>query len=99
MRVRLIAESGEVVPAVCEIAPDGQEVVKLGRNSKNTVVLQDRHASRWHAEIARQDDRWFLRDRGTTNGTHLNGIRIARATRARERPGDSHRRYLLPLSP
>lgn len=80
MRVRLIAESGEAIPPVCDFSADGQEVVRLGRNSKSTVVLQDRHASRQHAEIVRQDGHWFLRDCGTTNGTHLNGVRITQAT-------------------
>ena len=78
MRARLTIESGEAFPPVWDCIL--QQVVKLGRNSKNTIVLRDEHASRWHAEIVPQDGRWFLRDCGTTNGTRLNGHRINQAT-------------------
>jgi Nif-specific regulatory protein len=52
----------------------------LGRNKGNTIVLLDKHASRWHAEIYPQEGRWFLRDCGTTNGTRLNGRPVEEPT-------------------
>src|SRR5437764_1203365 len=78
MRARLTVEQGGAVPPVCEMHPP--QAVRLGRNRNNTIVLQDQHASRWHAEIFPADGRWFIRDRNTTNGTRLDGQRIQQAT-------------------
>jgi two-component system, NtrC family, response regulator HydG len=74
MRPRLVIEAGEGEPAVCNLEPD--QVASLGRNRKNTLVLHDRHASRWHAEIMREEGRWVLRDRDTMNGTLVNRNRV-----------------------
>jgi len=71
MRARLTVNSGIAWPRVCEVAADG--VVNLGRNRENTIVLHDRHASRWHAQVFANNGRWFIRDQGTTNGTRLDG--------------------------
>ncbi|HEX5271947.1 MAG TPA: sigma 54-interacting transcriptional regulator [Gemmataceae bacterium] len=71
-------EVGEGSPALCTLSPD--RVVTLGRNRSNSVVLQDKHASRWHAEVAHEEGRWILRDCGTLNGTRRNGQRIPRPT-------------------
>jgi Nif-specific regulatory protein len=78
MQARLSIEAGEGAPALCNLAPD--RVVTLGRNRSNSVVLQDKHASRWHAEVVHEDGRWILRDCGTLNGTRRNGQRIPRPT-------------------
>src|SRR5437764_10102337 len=78
MRARLVVEAGQAFPATLDLKTG--QVVKLGRNRGNTIVLRDQHASRWHAEIAPEDGSWMLRDCGTTNGTRLEGTRISRAT-------------------
>jgi pSer/pThr/pTyr-binding forkhead associated (FHA) protein len=67
MRPRLVIEAGKGEPSVCNLDPD--QVASLGRNRKNTIVLHDRHASRYHAEIVREEGHWVLRDRDTMNGT------------------------------
>src|SRR5687767_13256937 len=69
MRARLTVESGAASPAVFEM--DDTAVVLLGRNRDNTIVLQDRHASRSHARIYAAGGRWFIRDQETTNGTRV----------------------------
>jgi Nif-specific regulatory protein len=74
MRASITIESGEGVPQSCELPTD--QPVSLGRNRGNTIVLHDRHASRWHAEIYPETGRWFIRDCGTLNGTRVNGNRI-----------------------
>jgi Nif-specific regulatory protein len=74
MQPRLVIVTGEGAPTVCHLDPD--QVASLGRNHKNTIVLQDRHASRWHAEIVREEGRWILRDRDTMNGTLVNRARV-----------------------
>src|SRR5207302_10058434 len=67
-------ETGQANPPVWDLPRD--RPCTLGRNHNNTVVLQDEHASRWHAEIVYQDHHWYLRDLGTLNGTKLEGERI-----------------------
>jgi Nif-specific regulatory protein len=74
MAVRLIISAGEGLPAICELVP--HRPVTLGRHRSNTVVLQDKHASRRHAEVFRSNSRWFIRDCNTLNGTRVNGKRI-----------------------
>ncbi len=74
MRARLTIENGDASPP--ESLLDGKSIVKLGRNKANDLILRDKHASRFHAEIFRENGRWRLRDCGTTNGTRLNGQRI-----------------------
>ena len=48
----------------------------LGRASDNDLVLVKPGVSRQHARLTRQDGRWFVEDRGSLYGTHLNGIRL-----------------------
>ena len=77
MRARLTLERGPGSPAVYELEPQG--TVSLGRNLNNTVVLQDEHASRWHAEIVHERGRWLIRDLDTRYGTRVNRERIEEA--------------------
>src|SRR5947209_6167874 len=70
MRARLTLESGLASPRVFDL-DDSRHVVHLGRNRENTIVLQDRHASRWHARLYLSNGRWILVDQETTNGTRL----------------------------
>jgi len=74
MRARLIVETGAASPQVSELEPN--QTISLGRNSKNDIVLDDPHASRSHAEVYSDGDRWYVRDCDTTNGTRVNGVRI-----------------------
>ncbi len=78
MRARLIVESGAATPRVSELL--AQQTIRLGRNSKNGVVVDDPHASRWHAEVYSEGNRWYVRDRETTNGTRVNGVKIQQPT-------------------
>jgi pSer/pThr/pTyr-binding forkhead associated (FHA) protein len=38
---------------------------------------KDNGVSRVHAALRRERDRWLLVDLGSTNGTRLNGVRLA----------------------
>jgi FHA domain len=44
----------------------------IGRGAGNALVVPDTLASRQHASLELQGDRWFLRDLGSSNGTFLN---------------------------
>lgn len=58
-----------------------QPVTTVGRASDNTVVLPDAFISSHHAQVVRQNGRWFLTDLGSTNGSAVNGRRCdGRAT-------------------
>lgn len=48
----------------------------IGRADYNAIVLPDQFASMQHAVIFLQDGRRVLRDRGSTNGTLLNGRKV-----------------------
>src|SRR5262249_9333395 len=74
MRACLTIEVGEGTPRICEL-PLGQ-IVTLGRNRGNTVVLKDEHVSRWHAEIYQEASRWFIRECDPLKGPKLDGQRI-----------------------
>jgi hypothetical protein len=56
------------------IGPAG---VVLGRSRQCDVVLNDPNVSRQHAEIRPRGGSWVLNDLGSTNGSSLNGRRIA----------------------
>lgn len=51
-------------------------LTSLGRAPTNTVILEDSFASSEHALITLRNGQWWLEDRGSSNGTLLNGYRI-----------------------
>ncbi|MGI8806610.1 MAG: FHA domain-containing protein [Acidimicrobiales bacterium] len=53
-----------------------KDVTTLGREGDSDVLLNDVTVSRAQAEILRQDRSWVLVDRGSMNGTYVNGARI-----------------------
>jgi DNA-binding response OmpR family regulator len=70
----LILEDGLQEPAYWIL---DREIIRLGRWPDNDIVLPDRRVSRHHAEIRRVGSNLLLQDRGSTNGTFVNGARIA----------------------
>jgi transcriptional regulator with GAF, ATPase, and Fis domain len=50
--------------------------VYVGRASVNDFRLKDNSISGTHFEIRAEEDGFLLRDRGSTNGTHLGGCRV-----------------------
>jgi hypothetical protein len=54
-----------------------QEVITVGRHPDSNLVLADPNVSRAHAEIRPQGDRYAVVDLGSTNGTKVNGVKIA----------------------
>jgi 2-polyprenyl-6-methoxyphenol hydroxylase-like FAD-dependent oxidoreductase len=57
--------------------PVGDTPLTFGRNADNSVVLASRNASRLHAEVRREADGYVLYDRKSSNGTLVNGERVA----------------------
>jgi predicted component of type VI protein secretion system len=65
--------------------PDGTEHelkgnVTIGRDAKNDLTFASPTVSREHATIAFRDGRWYVEDRGSFNGTFLNGTRVQPGT-------------------
>jgi hypothetical protein len=57
--------------------PLGEYVVTIGRADDATIVLADPNASRRHAEVRPAGTGFVVVDQGSTNGTKVNGIRVA----------------------
>jgi predicted component of type VI protein secretion system len=65
--------------------PDGTEhelkgSVTIGRDAKNDLTFASPTVSREHATIGFRDGRWYVEDRGSFNGTFLNGTRVQPGT-------------------
>jgi pSer/pThr/pTyr-binding forkhead associated (FHA) protein len=52
------------------------DVVQVGRHPESDIFLDDVTVSRRHAELARVDGGWRVRDVGSLNGTYVNRQRI-----------------------
>jgi pSer/pThr/pTyr-binding forkhead associated (FHA) protein len=58
--------------------PPGTQLL-LGRSRASDVRFLEPTVSRRHAALQRVDGGWLLVDRGSTQGTHVNGRRVDRA--------------------
>ena len=56
---------------------EGDETT-MGRDTDSAVFLDDVTVSRKHAVVERHDDEWFVVDRGSLNGTYVNGEQVDR---------------------
>lgn len=59
----------------------------IGRQGTCTVHIADTNVSRVHAEMRRSSEGWTVEDRGSTNGTKVNGVQIVEPTALQ--PGDT----------
>jgi hypothetical protein len=75
-------------PRVPSLALPTTEGVRLtvGRAPTCDCVVPEDCVSRRHAQLWREDERWFLRDLGSRNGTRVNGVRVIEPVEVR--PGD-----------
>ena len=65
--------------------PDGKEhelneSVTIGRDDSNDLTFTSATVSRDHAALRVTDGRWYVEDRGSFNGTFLNGTRVQPGT-------------------
>jgi pSer/pThr/pTyr-binding forkhead associated (FHA) protein len=75
------------------ILPDGSErelssEFTIGRAEENDLTIAKATVSRHHAVVTEEGERWFLEDRGSFNGTFLNGSRIQAGAKVPLRHGD-----------
>ncbi len=50
---------------------DGE--LSLGRRGDNDIIIKDPYVSKKHFQIIEDEDRYFLEDLNSSNGTYLNG--------------------------
>jgi hypothetical protein len=74
---RLIVRRGPQPNQVYELT---DEVMNLGRDITNQLVINDREVSRHHLRFVRGADGITMEDLGSTNGTFINGRRVTGAT-------------------
>lgn len=60
----------------------------IGRAEDNDLAIEKPTVSRHHALISAEGERWFLEDRGSFNGTFVNGTRIQAGAKVPLRHGD-----------
>lgn len=54
-------------------------IIKIGKADDNDFIVNDPHVSRHHACLMREDQGgWLLEDKGSTNGTFVNGSQIVK---------------------
>lgn len=58
-------------------------VLTIGRLEDNDIAINDTRVSRRHAHIRQEDFRYLIEDLGSTNGTWLNGARLAGSAQLR----------------
>ncbi len=66
----LIVRNGNREP---DVVPLGALRITIGRSARNDICIPDPFASRVHAEVRRENGRYFLQDLGSANGTLYNG--------------------------
>jgi pSer/pThr/pTyr-binding forkhead associated (FHA) protein len=71
---RLVVRTGPNPGMVFDLT---KEITTLGRDVANDIVLGDPEVSRQHSRITRTPGGYVLEDMGSTNGTFVNGERLA----------------------
>jgi sigma-B regulation protein RsbU (phosphoserine phosphatase) len=51
-------------------------LLRIGRSPESEILIEEPLVSRRHAEVFRADNRYYVRDSGSLNGTFLDGKRI-----------------------
>ena len=80
---------GELVPlGGGDPIPLLKKTLVIGRRESCDIVLRFANVSGRHCELTVDQGYWFVSDKGSRNGTKVNGVRIA-AMRKRIDPGDT----------
>jgi hypothetical protein len=79
MKAWLVLQEGPGAGYAYPLDPFKQAVVTVGRSSECDVALGDQRASRHHGDIRWNGRHWEIVDRGSTNGTYVNGMQVHQA--------------------
>ena len=50
--------------------------ITIGRSSENDIQIRDKFVSRKHLRVRQRENKYFVKDLGSENGTFINGIQI-----------------------
>jgi hypothetical protein len=78
-RGALFVISNDIDSAEPAIAYPLLPVTSIGRSPANTVVISDDFTSNSHALVTLRENRWWLEDLESRNGTQLNGVVVDEA--------------------
>ncbi|MFN2220754.1 MAG: FHA domain-containing protein [Anaerolineae bacterium] len=87
MKTRLIAQAGPGAGQIYTLDAQRQPQFSMGRSAECDIVVRDRRASRHHCDIRWNGRQWEVVDRGSTNGTRVNGVAVRQPVAIR--PGDT----------
>ncbi len=73
VQAKIIFRSGVLSGSVTELTRD---LLRIGRDPANDLVVDDIEVSRNHAKISFHNDEYLIEDLNSTNGTLLNGRKI-----------------------
>jgi pSer/pThr/pTyr-binding forkhead associated (FHA) protein len=54
----------------------GGSAIRIGRDERNTIVLNDKSVSRFHAEVRQEGGAYYVVDLKSRNGIYVNGHQI-----------------------
>lgn len=54
----------------------GKARLTIGRSSENDIQIKDLSVSRNHLKISRKNEKYYVEDLGSTNGTYIHGQRV-----------------------
>ena len=84
--------TGTVPVSLVVVSPESERTIiidhspfTIGRKNTNDVCLLDPHISREQATITKEEDGYYIEDRGSTHGTLIGGARV---TKQKLNPGD-----------
>lgn len=72
LRVMESTNPSMAIDTFVELAP----VTTIGRNNRNSIVVDDTYVSGEHALLSWRDSHWWLEDLGSRNGTYVNDTLI-----------------------
>jgi adenylate cyclase len=89
----------EIIPKLVVTAPNGEKMnfdcqtfpILIGRATTSSIVISDERASRSHAQIDERDDKYYVTDLNSRNGTLFNGVDLGRSGAHELHDGDEIR--------
>jgi len=78
MRAILSLQDGAGAGRSYALDPQHQPLLSIGRSAACDITIADHRASRHHCDIRWNGQEWEVIDRGSTNGTRVNGVPIHR---------------------
>ena len=77
--VATVPEDAFVIVDGIRVIPLTQTIVNIGRRVENTLVIDDPHVSRTHAQLRAINGRYIIFDLNSTGGTFINGERVTQS--------------------